>query len=38
MVQGCLQGRDDSQLYLNLKGRGQIAIPADLVVTVQLDG
>ena len=35
--QGCLQGRDDSQLYLNLKRRA-IAIPRDLVVTVQLDG
>jgi ribosome maturation factor RimP len=35
--QGRLQGRDDNQIYLNLKGR-TLAIPRSLVATVQLEG
>jgi ribosome maturation factor RimP len=34
---GNLQGRDEQAVYLNQKGRA-IAIPRELIVTVQLDG
>ncbi|MGL5034688.1 MAG: ribosome maturation factor RimP [Microcystaceae cyanobacterium] len=34
--QGSLQGRDEDQVYLNLKGRA-IALPRQIIATVQLD-